>query len=209
MRNSGNTAKILIILFGSLFIANMAVMYAFFDVNVLYPVYKGGTISKTAVSGVEDPMHSEDGTTTGGADTAGDAAAEAEGINRMADDMAAEAEGINRTAGGGLNSVYDEYPDGSTPPNPSAYFLTPSEAGCLGGLGLADKISALSLISRIGSAETDRIYEMAGDGITYAEMDEIKATLEKYLSKDDMDILYNLLDKGKKLYAAGFSSQND
>lgn len=80
-------------------------------------------------------------------------------------------------------------------------YMTSDEVQCLGELGLQDKLAALTVLSKISSSESDRIYDLAKDGVTCAEMEEIKAMLEKKLSKADMELLYGIIDKSRKLYA--------
>jgi hypothetical protein len=83
----------------------------------------------------------------------------------------------------------------------SPWFMTQDEVECLGSLSITDKLSALSLITKIGQEDADRIYDMASDGITREEMNEIKAILGKSLSQEDLDMVYSLIEKNRDLYA--------
>ena len=79
-------------------------------------------------------------------------------------------------------------------------FLGPEEVKFFGQLKLKDKLLAMTLLSKIGTNETDNIFEMAIDGVTYEEYEEIKLKLEKKLSKSEIESLTDIIERNKMLY---------
>jgi hypothetical protein len=180
MRNLSKPLINLLLLFATMFVINFVVMYVLFDINVINPVKRTGlndssSASKKLVEAV-NPSVNENGKSVGD-DQIGDEAAESQ-----------EAANENGT-------LRDEAE------NEAAYYMTSDEVGFLEDLSLVDKLEALSLISKVGKEESDKIYDIASDGVTIAEMEEIKNILEKHLSQKEMDTLNGILDKNKLLYA--------
>lgn len=86
---------------------------------------------------------------------------------------------------------------------PDKYFMTFNEVNSIENISLRDKLTGLSIISKIKKADIERVYELADGGITLDELKEIKRILEKNLSKDEIEKLDDILTKNRKLYAEG------
>lgn len=178
MKKFTDSLKLLLIVLGSIFIVNMAAMYLIFGINVLSPVHKGASIN-AGNSGYEPysgPSPAEPGAT--------ERPSQSEPAPDPAADPSANIKGFAGAEGDG-----------------SAWFMTKDEVECLGSLSITDKLSALSLIAKIGQKDADRIYDMATDGVTLQEMREIESILGKSLSQDEMDIVNNIIEKNRELYA--------
>ncbi len=78
-------------------------------------------------------------------------------------------------------------------------FLTVSEIKSLKSISLADKLKVMTIISKIDKSSIERICHIAGDGITYSEMEEIYAILRKSLKPEHIDELKNIIDRNRKL----------
>lgn len=174
MKSFKDSVVLLTIVFSALFLVNTGLMYACFGINALNPAQRGEEAVRAAAAGRPETGSADGSMNEGGPADAGTA------------EISGESEAAGST--GILSAV-------------SGMYMTPEEVEYLGELSLQDKLSALTLLSGIGGRDSDRIYELASDGVTYAEMEEIKAILENKLSKADMDVLYGILDKSRRLYA--------
>jgi|GEM_PF-2887142 len=87
--------------------------------------------------------------------------------------------------------------------NGDDYFITLEEIGSLENMSLQDKLKAVSILSTVDRGILDSAVEMAGDGITYDEYDELKASAEVYLDTDDVKTLEDILDRNRSLHAQG------
>jgi len=85
---------------------------------------------------------------------------------------------------------------------PSEYFMTFDEICSIQNINLNDKLAGLSIINKINKADAARIYDLAHDGLTIDEMNEIKQMLKKSLSADEIEKLSDILQKCKEQYAA-------
>lgn len=185
MKSFKDTVVLLTIVFSALFLLNTGLMYACFGINALNPIRRGEETGRTVEAGIRpgtvnaygDPDESR---------PAGAGTAENSG------------EDPGETAASGETGIL---------PAVSGMYMTAEEVRYLGELSLQDKLSALMLVSEVGSPDSDRIYELASDGVTYAELEEIRGILEKKLSKADMDVLYDILDKSRRLYAERLAKQ--
>ncbi len=190
MKKFRDSLILLTIIFSGLFLLNTGFMYAFFGINALNPVQREEAGNRTALAG--DIVKHAAGTGVAAAETG------AEGY------VASGAEGMENTGAGAV-------PDSATGGTNSAVtgFMTAGEVQYLGELDLRDKLAALTILSKIGSSESDRIYELAKDGVSDAEMGEIRGLLEKKLSAAEMEVLYGILDKSRRLYAENASNQKE
>ncbi|MDP4092411.1 MAG: hypothetical protein Q8920_03530 [Bacillota bacterium] len=83
------------------------------------------------------------------------------------------------------------------------YFLTAKEVMAMENISLMDKLKGLTLLSKLNRDVIDKIYNMASDGLTYKEMDDVRSLLGRYLSSSEIEKLNELLVKNKNLYAQG------
>ena len=56
-------------------------------------------------------------------------------------------------------------------------------------------LAAVSMIAKLGSEESDMIYDMAQDGVTFDELESIEVILEKALNSEEIDSLKAILEK--------------
>ncbi len=190
MKSVGNTFKLITVALACIFFLNMLIMHVFFNTDVFNPVNR--ELSKTSIAGFDFNSLSTPGT----------------GV--LAEDV-----GTEDTAAPTEDNYPKETNEGAVPEDngtetaneaaepDSSYFMTTGEVGFLGNLDMLDKLEALSLIAKVGKEEADRIYDLAMDGITYAEMKQIEDILKKYLDKAEMEKLTALLKKNKKQYSVG------
>ena len=195
MRNLSRPLIILVLLFAAMFLINFVVMYVLFDINIISPIKRIGIYdnSKSAKELVKakSPTINENGNNT-------------EDDQIFAEDEAMASEQAADDSGLLMQETANEADSGYE----AAYYMTSEEVGLLVDLSLSDKLEALSIISSIGKEDADKIYDMALDGVTTAEMDEIRGILEEHLSQQDMDTLNEILAKNKMLYA-GQNARNN
>lgn len=77
-------------------------------------------------------------------------------------------------------------------------FITPDEIDAFKNLDMRDKLMVLSIISRIDKEDMRNISSIIADGIDYAEIEEIKRILKKYLLPGELNRLFELLAQNKK-----------
>lgn len=192
MKSFAKLIKLLALAFAGMFILNMLIMLVFFDTNAFNPVNRDDPEISVAENHIDSGNTSDfemytDDVYPENASAALDASDE----HYQEDDDAVTA--LEESSSNAADEV-----SGAD----SAYFMTSGEIGFLENLGLKDKLEALSLISKIGMKEADKIYYMALDGITYSEMEDIEAILTKYLNQKEMEILTGLFEKNKKQYSS-------
>lgn len=83
------------------------------------------------------------------------------------------------------------------------YFITLEEIGLLENMSLQDKLKAVSILSGVDSVVLGSAIQMAGDGITYDEYDELMDSAGKYLDPTDIATLEDILNRNRSLYAQG------
>lgn len=189
MKSFGHIIKILAIAFICIFLLNMLVMHVIFDTNVFNPVSRSEPEADLSRIRFE-PENTED------ADIAEEEAF-TESTAVVTEDYYQY--GIYNEAA--LSEGQAAMPESEGEEPDSTYFMTTGEVAFLENLSMLDKLEALSLISKVGREEADRIYDFAIDGITYTEMKDIEAVLARHLDKDEMAKLTNLLQKSKKQYS--------
>lgn len=186
MGNYGNSIKIIIFAFAGLILLNMAIMRVFFNTNVLNPVKSSYSQINIAEQNTGSDSSYDSWTEAGNTGVQDDT--EVLGTYYPEDPVDLSSEEDNKSSG----SVKED--------RSNSYYMTKSEVGFLGNLDIKDKLKALSLISKVGRKDADKIYVEASDGVTYSEMNDIKDILGKYLTQKEMEILIDLLDKNKQLY---------
>jgi hypothetical protein len=191
MKSFKGSLIFLTIALSALFLLNTGLMYVFFGINALNPVQREDSPARGSLSANSVSPPSKNG--GAGAET-----------------------GIEGYAAAGAPEAADEYPAAGAGPGTAGTdsaaakgYMTLEEVQYLGELSLQDKLAALTVLSKIGSSESDRIYQLAADGVTYAEMEEIRAMLEKKLSEADMEVLYGILDKSRRLYTEEIADKNE
>lgn len=81
------------------------------------------------------------------------------------------------------------------------YFVTLDEIGLLKNMSLQDKLKAVSILSGVDRNILDSAIQMAGDGITYDEYNELMDSAEEYLEPTDIKTLEDILNRNISLYA--------
>lgn len=191
MRNFYKLVMTLVLMFTVMFFMNFIVMYVLFGVNVINPVDR--TDLKGAAKIQQEDFNAGNPSADGADGKYGsDAGASPDSVvDALVQSTPEPAGGDTGVLGQGAGNGGDK----------AAYYMTSGEVSFLENLSLKDKLEALSVISKIGREEADKIYDMASDGVTVAEMEEIRNILEKYLSKQDMDTLDGILARSKMQYA--------
>lgn len=89
----------------------------------------------------------------------------------------------------------------STDTEASLYIMSPGTVAALQQLSIIDKLAALSILSKVGREEIDRIFEISNDGITFDEYEELRILAESRLKPSDMEELKKILSKNQGLLA--------
>jgi len=79
-------------------------------------------------------------------------------------------------------------------------FMSSEEVEAVECLSFKDKVTGISILSKVGKNDMEKIYDVVEDGVTNEEMGKIRSLLEKYLSESEVDTLYKMLWKTKLLY---------
>lgn len=79
--------------------------------------------------------------------------------------------------------------------------MTSEEIDFLSRLGLRDKLSAMTILSKLGKEEMDGIVEMCRDGLTNKEFAEISTLIENKLDVSEVEELKEILHRSRLLYA--------
>jgi hypothetical protein len=106
-------------------------------------------------------------------------------------------------AGGGENSQNDLGAviegNGKHHVESGDFFMTFEEMESMENLELLQKLTGVSILSKVAKDDMESIYYMIEGGITYEEMGEIRKLLEKYLSDAEVDTLYEILEASKAI----------
>ena len=191
MKKFKDSLILLTIVFSALFLLNTGMMYVCFGINALNPVQRVDTAARRNLA--RDNVKPAAKAGTEGEET------EVEGYS--VDGVLESGDEYSSTGAGSETAGAESTADTG--------YMTSEEVQCLGELGLRDKLAALTVLSKIDSFKSDKIYELAIDGVTTAEMEEIRGLLEKKLSEADMDVLYGILDRSRKLYAEKIATQTE
>ncbi len=124
--------------------------------------------------------------------------------------------GMNASRSGektGANSQNNPAGQDSQPGEPGAagtncitgedFFITLEEIGLLENMSLQDKLKAASILSGIDRNVLDSAIQMAADGITYDEYNELLDSADEYLDQTDIETLEDILNRNRSLYAHG------
>lgn len=180
MKRRKNPFVLLCAMLLAVFLLNMAVMYVFFDINLLHLpelLWENMELNRS------DGVGSLAGSKAGAAGSTDSAAAN-------------DAEAGSESAGSDLK------PDSAG----KEYFLTRAQISSFEHLSLDDSLIALDIASRIGMKESKRIFDMSLDGITIEEYEEIKKSVGDKLSESDIIAIEKLLNRS--LLASG-SKEDD
>ncbi|MCX7922431.1 MAG: hypothetical protein N3B21_10545 [Clostridia bacterium] len=86
---------------------------------------------------------------------------------------------------------------------PNEDFISMDEINAAESIGLADKLEALFIFSKVEKSDMDKIFALIKGGITYGEKEVFEQTLLQNIGKEDFEKLNKLLAKNKKLYSEG------
>lgn len=181
MKRRKNPFVLLCAMLLTVFLLNMAVMYVFFDINLLH-------LPELLWKNMELNRSGGGGSVAGYEDETGDPNSAAGSTDLAA---ANDAEAGSESAGS------DPEPDSTG----TGYFLTRAQISSFEHLSLDDSLIALDIASRIGMEESKRIFDMSLDGITVEEYEEIKKSVGDKLSESDIIAIEKLLNRS--LIASG------
>jgi hypothetical protein len=127
-------------------------------------------------------------------------AARKKGTENTEGSQSGEASG-GETVGGknGQNDSAAIEGGGKSPGESGDFFMTFEEVESMENLELLQKLTGVSILSKVAKDDMESIYYMIEGGITYEEMGEIRRLLEKYLSDAEVDTLYEILEAGKEI----------
>ena len=91
--------------------------------------------------------------------------------------------------------------ENDVPENPEGFFMTCEEVASIENLSLRDKLTGLSILSRMEKDQIERICSISEGGVTFEEAGVIRQILEKYLSDSEIDTLNDILLRNKRVYA--------
>lgn len=190
MKRFISLSVLILTIIAAVFVLNMTVMYAFFNINVLKPRILLQNGMKTVRTGSNEQ-------------TAASLGAKADKQNPLWEGNPASQTGHANQAG--LTKKTDPAETNIMPKSGASdadrYYMTPDEIAFLDHLDLPDKLSALTILSKLGTEEMDRIVEMSYDGVTFEEFANINSSAEGRLSADDVETLKDILYRNKMLYA--------
>lgn len=190
MKRFISLSVLILTIIAAVFVLNMTVMYAFFNINVLKPRILLQNGMKTARTGNDEQ-------------TAASPGAKDDRQNPLWEGSPASQAGLANQAG--LTNKTDPAETNMMPKSGASdadrYYMTPDEIAFLDHLDLPDKLSALTILSKLGTEEVDRIVEMSYDGVTFEEFADINSSAEGRLSADDVETLKDILYRNKMLYA--------
>lgn len=200
---------LLILLLTVIFVANAAIMYHFYGINMM-DGNAGGREREEAESAGNRGSGKDGGTGASGA-----AGNEAEGGHGKAAggmttaDKDPEYDGDEDTAdkNGTETNGEGEQAEKENGGKADDLFMTSAEVIFLNRLGLTDKLSAMRILAKLKGEEADEIYQISSDGVTFSEYADITEILENRLPASDIEKLKDILDKNRMLYAV--HAQND
>lgn len=175
MKKYRSSLTLLAVISVAVFILNMAVMYVLFDINVLNP--------KASLQAEIEPAR-----------TNSDEVMEATiGAKIVEKDTYRESDPVNQTETSAMpkSGAFDT----------ASFYMTPDEIAFLSYLDMEDKLSAMTILSKLGTVEVERIYDMSHDGVTIAEFADINSSIESRLEVSDVEALKEILNRNKILYA--------
>ena len=187
---------LLILLLTVIFVANAAIMYHFYGINIM-DGNAGGREREEAESAGNRGSGKDGGTGASGA-----AGNEAEGGHGKAAGGMTTAD-KNGTETNGEEGQAEKENGGKV----DGLFMTSAEVTFLNRLGLTDKLSAMRILAKLKGEEADEIYQISSDGVTFSEYADITEILENRLPASDIEKLKEILDKNRMLYAV--HAQND
>ncbi|MEN6314999.1 MAG: hypothetical protein ABFD25_12215 [Clostridiaceae bacterium] len=163
----------------AMLLLNMAVMYVFFDINLLH---------------LQELLRESD--ESGRAGNGGSAAGSEAGAGSKTQADSEAGAGSKTQADGEAQTGADSESNSQRPGSEgTGYFMTRAQVASLEHLSLEDKLVAMDIVSKIGMSEAKRIYDMSLDGITQEEYAEVKRSVGGKLSESDIQAIEKLLNR--------------
>lgn len=190
MRKRKSVLKPLTVILSVMFLLNMAVMRICFNINVI-----GATARQKVMHlDIVRPMlpAAED---------------EVDGKIELIEDIASTSPDTTSSGQDAASVSPDDTSTGpdTMPASPdteaSLYAMSPGMVAALKHLSRTDKFVALSILSKMGRDEINRIFEISNDGITFDEYEELRVLVENCLKPSDMEALKEILSKNQGLFA--------
>ena len=175
MKKCKNPFLVLLITLAVVFILNMTIMHVFFRINILNPrvLFQNGGGTSLKDEGVLLTPMMDTKTAENNTSLVSDP------MNRSEKNMKTDQDVIHA----------------------NSYYMTSEEVAFLSQMSLEDKLSAMAILTKLGVEDRNRIFEMAHDGVTIAEYDELNEFIDSKLEEYDVEALKGILHKSKMLYA--------
>lgn len=191
MRKRKSILKPLAVIFVAMFLLNMAVMRICFNINVIGAMTSQELMHADMVrSLLLAAINEADGKTEAGHITSAFGSPNSAPVGQDNASMSSDA----------TSAGQDTIPT-STDTEASLYAISPGTVAALQHLSLTDKFVALSILSKMGRDEINRIFEISKDGITFDEYEELRVLAENRLKPSDMEALKEILNKNQGLFA--------
>ncbi len=191
---------ILILIFAVMFILNSAVLRLLFGIDAAYQLDAlTSLIVSGSFSGTDAGIAGKGSVQQGTGDMHSTDDQQGTGGMHSTDDQ----QGTGDIPYSAANITAKTRDEENTGENGDDYFITPEEIGLLENISLQDKLKAVSILSGVDRDILDSAVEMAGDGITYDEYDELRESAEAYMDPDDIKTLEDILDRNRSIYAQG------
>lgn len=189
MKSFGNVVKLITLVTTGLFILNMLVMSIFFNTNVLNPVKTIITSNGQEIVKNEQKASQYDNGAVNDTDLF-----EATSSESTSQSEEGEIYNVDGYAGEVNNKKLVQNDEGKAV-DAASYYMTTAEIGSLEDMSLAEKLEAVTIISKVNKEAADDIYDMSIDGVTYEEKEKIQTVLGKYLTSEEIQRLMNIFSK--------------
>lgn len=203
MRKRKSVLKPLAIIFVAMFLLNMAVMRICFNINVIGATAWQEVMHTDMVRSLLLAAENE-------------ADVKSESIEDIASASPDNAPMSSENAPAGQDNTPISSDTTSTGPDTmptspdteaSLYAVSPVTVAALQHLSRTDKFVALTILSKMGRDEINRIFEISKDGITFDEYEELRVLAENRLKPSDIEALKEILSKNQGLFAQNLGEE--
>lgn len=81
------------------------------------------------------------------------------------------------------------------------YFIAPDRIESIQKLSLSSKLTGLAILSRLGEKNRNRVLDIYKEGITYAELEELKSIIAESLNSEEIKKLEKIVAEINKIAA--------
>ena len=202
-------AILMILVLTVMFILNSAVLWLLFGIDMFDQL---DALTSLVVAGSFPGQEAAFSSVNGGGQGIYGRRPNGAGGTNAADDMTAVSPGVKVTGATARNSADRDTGaagDSSgvtgevTGVNGDDYFLTYDQICSLESMSLQDKLKAVSILSGVDKDVLNSAVQMAEDGVTYDEYNELKDSAKEFLNPTDIETLEGILKRNIDLYAQG------